>query len=98
MICLKKIEEAKTSINAEVNSNNNDKDGKRRQDLIEQLDRTITDEEFAQLKTDIQNAKTQSVDEYNKALKDKLKRQVDGLNYPIPSNQTEAESKKYLKN
>ncbi|CCP24286.1 GA module-containing protein [Mycoplasmopsis cynos] len=92
----KKIEEAKTLINA-VNSNNNDKDGKRRQDLIEQLDRTITDEEFAQLKTDIQNAKTQSVDEYNKALKDKLKRQVDGLNYPIPSNQTEAEAKNTLK-
>lgn len=91
-----KISEAKNLINGVNKNNNNAEDARRRQDLTEQLNRTVTEEEFEQLKKNIESAKTQSTEEYNNALKDRLKQQVNALEYPIPSTQTEADTKKKL--
>ncbi|UWV86506.1 hypothetical protein NW063_02170 [Mycoplasmopsis cynos] len=91
-----KISEAKNLINGVNKNNNNAEDARRRQDLTEQLNRTVTEEEFEQLKKNIESAKTQSTEEYNNALKDRLKQQVNALEYPIPSTQTEPEAKKKL--
>ncbi|UWV92316.1 hypothetical protein [Mycoplasmopsis cynos] len=83
-----KISEAKNLINGVNKNNNNAEDARRRQDLTEQLNRTVTEEEFEQLKKNIESAKTQSTEEYNNALKDRLKQQVNALEYPIPNPQT----------
>ncbi|UWV77598.1 hypothetical protein [Mycoplasmopsis cynos] len=91
-----KISEAKNLINGVNKNNNNAEDARRRQDLTEQLNRTVTEEEFEQLKKNIESAKTQSTEEYNNALKDRLKQQVNALEYPIPNPQTWPEAKKKL--
>ncbi|WP_031489305.1 GA module-containing protein [Ureaplasma canigenitalium] len=91
-----KIKEAKSLINA-VSSSGQDKDGKRTKDLNDQLNRAVTDDDFTNLKLNIEKAKSQNEHEYKQDLQRRLKEQVDGLNYPIPSTGGEAPAKTKLK-
>ncbi|TQC53951.1 hypothetical protein E1I18_01300 [Mycoplasmopsis mucosicanis] len=86
----KKIEEAKKAIE-DVKVAGNDQDGQRQADLNNQLSRAVSDDDFDQLKKDIEKAKTSSAEDYKNDLKRRLIEQVDKLNYPNSSNgKTEA--------